>query len=212
MLRSTRLFTIATSLAAVALSIAVAAPSASAAVPAGATGTSGQVPAGAVSAPMTAVGYRSISPNGTVVLKNGVTLTVPATVAQQLIAARGESGAGADSPDNVVAGNCGHSYLYLSPNSNDSGAIVQTGWTVIASVVGSVYDFSWYFTGTNETFNRPFEETYGNIYSSYSWSNPYYEAEKGTGVYTADVQIPESYVIGTKTTCYSGGPSDITNV
>lgn len=190
-----------------------------------AAGASTTVPTGATTQQMTLVGYQSIdvpsSGPATVTLTNGQELTVPNAIGLELqqTAKIGSTSASASSssasPDNSVSGNCGTSWIYMNPNSNNSGVIISSGFEVIPSVLGDPISYNWEVNVYNSTYSRTRNPSWSGALTGYSWSVPDNPANDqyllGAGAYDGYV-YSSSAALGTNGACYSGGPSTSTTV
>ncbi|WP_143146555.1 hypothetical protein [Ferrithrix thermotolerans] len=120
--------------------------------------------------PMVASTVVSVSPVGAngmsvLTLANGVRLNAPAPIAdaarQQLL--RHVS----IRPADTVSGSCGSSYIYIAPNGNHSGVVVDTGYDVDPSVIGTVLFNYWDTSGANVTYSRPWGNQWSEIFPGY---------------------------------------------
>ncbi len=196
------------------------------------TGTANAAPSSptpqeiAAGTPMTFVPITSVSVPAsgaaTVLLANGKSLSIPRATGSALSSARATSTTASAARTrrrsrqsghaaNYSYGDCGYSWIFEEPNSNHSGAIVNTGYDVY-SEVGEVYYFEWFFYGENYTYHRSFYEEYAGDPGTDFWNNPFYQALKGKGGYNGHVAPEVSYVLGTNGACFSGGPSTGTTV
>lgn len=170
-------------------------------LPTGSTAPS--LPAGVVAVPSITVFATAIANlgngNSDVTFSNGQTVTLPTNEASQISVHSNAS----PSPDNTVYGNCGDSYLYLEKNG-DAGVWGYTGYDVTPSVIGTVLSFYWEIHTENTSRNIGVTNLWDGLTSAYSWIQDYYVTE-GLGNYESHVIT--GYVIGTKTTCYSGDPN-----
>jgi len=164
--------------------------------------------------PMVASTVVSVSPVGAngmsvLTLANGVRLNAPAPIAdaarQQLL--RHVS----IRPADTVSGSCGSSYIYIAPNGNHSGVVVDTGYDIDPSVIGTVLFNYWDASGANVTYNRPWGNQWSEIFPGYDWENPHYQAVEGAGFYIGGVSSG-SYAFGTNAICYSASPTSRTDV
>jgi hypothetical protein len=168
--------------------------------------TASGIPAGAVMVPMTAAVATMVTNlgNGTsdVTYSNGQTISVATNVASQIYVG---SGAFA-TPDGVVTGNCGYSWLDLAKNSAN-GVTGSTGYEV-NSRVGVPEAFEW--AVHTDILQAPIGQynSWGGATTHTYWFHGY-TFDQGHATYASDVF--DGYVIGTLTTCFSGNPSDIIN-
>jgi hypothetical protein len=164
--------------------------------------------------PMVASTVASVSPVGAngmsvLTLANGVRLNAPAPIAD---AARQQLSRHVSiRPADTVPGSCGSSYIYIAPNGNDSGVVVDTGYDVEPSVIGTVLFNYWDASGSNVTYNRSWGNQWSESSPGYDWENPYYQALKGAGFYIGGVSSG-SYAYGTNAICYSESPTSRTDV
>ena len=168
--------------------------------------TGAGLPASAVAVPMTAAVATAVTNlgNGTsdVTYLNGQTITVPTSVASQVSTHSGVS----PTPDNLVSGNCGYSWLDLAKNSVN-GVHGSTGYEV-NTLVGEPIAFEWAIH--TEILQAPIGQTnaWGGATSAFNWFEGYTFNE---GVATHSSRVFDGYVIGTRSTCFSGDPFDIIN-
>ncbi len=164
--------------------------------------------------PMVASTVASVSQVGAngmsvLTLANGVRLDAPVPIADA--ARQSLSRHASVRPADTVSGSCGSSYIYIGPNSNDSGVVVDTGYSVEPSVIGTVLFNYWDASGSNTTYNRSWGNQWSESSPGYDWENPYYQALKGAGFYIGGVSAG-SYAYGTKAICYSESPTASTDV
>lgn len=168
--------------------------------------TSSGVPTGAVAVPMTAVVATAVADLGhgmsDVTYSNGQTITVPTSVASQV----STSSSASPTPDGVITGNCGYSWLDLAKNSVD-GVHGSTGYEV-NSLVGVPIAFEWaVHTDILQAAIGQYN-SWGGATSLTYWFEGY-TFNEGVATYASDVF--DGYVIGTRSTCFSGNPSDVIN-
>ncbi len=171
-------------------------------------------PAGAVQEPMYSVSTTGITigPNGSALvhLSNGATVIVPISVAHRLIKDNLVNPNAGPTPDNTVYGTCGYSWVYISPDSNDSGVQGLTGFDVYSTAIGQAYYTEWAVSTQNTSFNRTQFDEWGEGVTNY-WEATFY-AILGLGIYDSSVVAPQGYpasvVFGTSGICYSTGPTD----
>lgn len=168
--------------------------------------------------PLHFVNVSSISPLPSglsrITLDNGVVLIVPTSVAAKIRLRDVRNSV--SSPLNTAYGNCGYSYIYVEPDSNNSGVYGWTGFEVYASVIGEAYFYQWGALIQNITYDK--QSTWINWIdptSSNSWIIGFYDVQ-GTGSYTAYVvgEYPSftAYVFGTNGVCSSAGARSYTTV
>ncbi len=171
-------------------------------------------PVGALQIPMYSVSATGITvePSGSALvhLSNGAAVTVPISVAQRLIQDNLVNPNAGPTPDNTVYGTCGYSWVYISPDSNNSGVQGLTGFDVYSTVIGQAYYTEWAVSTQNTSFNRTQVDEWGEGVSNY-WEVSFY-AILGLGIYDSSVVAPQGYpesvVFGTSGICYSTGPTD----
>ena len=168
--------------------------------------TGAGLPAGAIAVPMTAAVATAVTNlgNGTsdVTYSNGQTITVATSVASQVSTYSSDS----PTPNNVVTGNCGYSWLYLAKNSVN-GVHGTTGYEV-NTLVGVPIAFEW--AVHTEILQAAIGQTnsWGGATTLTYWFEGYTFNE---GVATYSSRVFDGYVIGTRSTCFSGDPFDIIN-
>ncbi|NNN15020.1 MAG: hypothetical protein HKL82_04075 [Acidimicrobiaceae bacterium] len=142
---------------------------------------------------------------------NGTSAIVPSTVASGV-----RITGGGITPQNTVYGSCGYSYIYVDPNSNNSGVSGFTGWDVYSSVIGQAYYFEWGSEIENTSFLRYTNFEWDDPINTNSWTT-FFSVLDGAGSYSAFVVggTPGSlngYVFGTNGVCTSIGSRSYTVV
>jgi len=174
---------------------------------------------------MHAFSYTAEAPasNGqtTLVTSNGAAVTVPGAVAAALNADRASAGLGAVptvsandltaveraatvTPLDAVVGDCGTSSINVISDLSD-GVSWLTGWTVDPFVVGVVVDFNWVVAGLNPDGTQ-WTHSWAEPWTLDSWTSGLFDHFAGNGKYVLAVVPSGSFVIGSETICYSGGP------
>ena len=138
-------------------------------------------------------------------LSNGNVITVPTKVASRL--PLGSSGKSSN-PLNTVYGSCGYAYIYIEPDSNNSGVYGWAGWNVYSSVIGQAFCYEWGVDVENTTYILSTQFEWDSSISENNWNTGFY-AIYGLGDYTAVATQAfgqSGYVFGTQGICSSAGP------
>jgi hypothetical protein len=146
----------------------------------------------------------SISDVGvTITLQNGQTLTVPTDVYDRYVKQHPGNTHGAFSLDNVVEGDCGYSYIYLSQRSGYIPYRMDTGF--------HVYSPAWYYHW-NAGIGGPGVQYNYNASGDLDNRSDWHGGHTGDGLhgdYFASVSTNYSYAFTDNgQICSSGGPTD----